>query len=91
MSTAEKLLGKGRVLGGRVPAVPNILFVFVLIAAMANILFGFENSIVASAVNDFMGELASTDKANQGLLKGFLALGATVVCPFAGFLQDYFG
>jgi sugar porter (SP) family MFS transporter len=67
------------------------VLVFILIAATANILFGYENSVVASAVNDFMGPLASQDSYNQGLLKGALSLGAMAVCPFAGLLQDGFG
>lgn len=67
------------------------VLVFILIAAMANILFGYENSVVASGVNDFMGALSSTDSSNQGLLKGALAIGATIVCPFAGLLQDGIG
>jgi SP family galactose:H+ symporter-like MFS transporter len=69
---------------------PAILFVFVTIAAMANILFGYENSIIASGVPDYMG-CSSCDTAQQGFLKGALALGATVVCPFAGILQDALG
>jgi sugar porter (SP) family MFS transporter len=38
-----------------------------------------------------MGAAAKKDLAAQGLLKGGLALGATIVCPFAGLLQDRLG
>lgn len=69
----------------------RVVLLFIVIAAMANILFGYENSVVATGVNDFMGPLAKVDASNQGLLKGALALGATVVCPFAGLLQDGLG
>ena len=89
-SAAEPLVSGG---GGGAPAAagnPAILFAFVLIAAMANTLFGYENSVVATAVTDFMG-CSSCDSAQQGLLKGALALGATLACPFAGFLQDGLG
>ena len=71
--------------------VNSSVLLYVVIAAMANILFGYENSIVASGVNDYMGAAAKTDLSAQGLLKGGLALGATVVCPFAGLLQDGLG
>lgn len=69
---------------------PAVLL-YVVLAGLASILFGYENSVVASGVNDYMGALASKDSGNQGLLKGALALGATVACPFAGFLQDGLG
>jgi len=77
--------------GGWLPAVNASVLLYVVLAGFASILFGYENSVVASGVNDFMGALASKDTANQGLLKGALALGATVACPFAGFLQDGLG
>ena len=38
-----------------------------------------------------MGSSAKADSAQQGFLKGALALGATFVCPFAGLLQDALG
>ena len=73
------------------PSVNPSVLLYVVLAGFASILFGYENSVVASGVNDFMGSLASKDAAHQGLLKGALALGATVACPFAGFLQDGLG
>lgn len=69
---------------------PAILYVFVVIAAMANILFGYEASVIASGITDYMG-CTRCDTTQQGFLKGALALGATVVCPFAGLLQDRLG
>ena len=73
------------------PSVNPSVLLYVVLAGFASILFGYENSVVASGVNDFMGALASADSSNQGLLKGALALGATVACPFAGLLQDGLG
>jgi predicted MFS family arabinose efflux permease len=78
---------------------PWIVFLFVLIAAAANLLFGYENSMPASAVVDYMPPIThnttAADASAQGLqtsfLKGALALGATVACPFAGFAQDGLG
>ena len=59
---------------------------------VSNILFGYENSIVASGVNDYMGPAyAKSDSVNQGLLKGAMSLGAMLACPFAGILQDGLG
>lgn len=75
------------------PRYPPIVFVYVVIAACANILFGYENSNIASAKNAFRSSStgAGTTDAQLGFLVGALALGATFVCPFAGFLQSGLG
>jgi len=66
------------------------VYLYVCIAAFANLLFGYENSVVASGVNDYFSSCPGSD-TSASFLKGALALGATVACPLAGFLQDGLG
>ena len=79
-------------------ALPRVVLIYILIAAAANLVFGYENSVVASGVTDFAvlpagDTLISADTVNlqTAFLKGAMALGATAACPFAGFLQDGLG
>ena len=74
------------------PAIPSVVYLYVGIAAAANLLFGYENSVVASGVTDYVGAAAGDQAVFEtSFLKGALALGATIACPLAGFAQDGLG
>ena len=92
MADSEALLLDGAPTKPPKPIFPLVVFGFIMVAACANILFGFENSIVASAVTDYMpGTKSDAVTVQTSFLKGAMALGATVICPFAGFAQDALG
>ena len=70
---------------------PTVL-VYICIAAVANILFGFENSAISLAKSDFAVEYnINKTGAEYGFLVGAMPIGATFACLFAGLLQDGLG
>ena len=78
--------------GGPVTALTPTVLLFIAIAAAANILFGFENSVISQAKIDFATEF-NVDKSSAayGFLSSAMPLGATAACLFAGLLQDGLG
>ena len=68
------------------------LFVYVIIAALSNTLFGFENSVISQAKVDFAADTGlSKSSAAYGFLAGAMPIGATAACLVAGLLQDGLG
>ena len=71
---------------------PPIVYVYIILAAMANFLFGYENSNVSGAKIAFANDYhINKDSSAYGFIAAAMATGATISCPFAGLLQDHFG
>lgn len=71
---------------------PPIVFVYIILAACANLLFGYENSNVSGAKIAFAKDYDINSSSSQyGFIAAAMATGATLSCPFAGLLQDRFG
>lgn len=71
---------------------PAVMYAFIGVAAGANILFGFENSIISGARAAYASETGlDLHGAGYGFLASALPAGATVACLVAGFLQDFLG
>ena len=71
---------------------PMVVFLYVIIAACSNMLFGFEQSVISQAKIEFSNEfnISSTSFA-YGFLASANPLGATVGAVSAGFLQGPIG
>lgn len=73
-------------------APPLILYLFIGIAALSNVLFGYENSVIAQGKLDFAKDVGlSTTSSQYGFLAGAMPIGATVGVVLAGFMQDSLG
>lgn len=73
-------------------ASPPIVFVLIGIIACCNLVFGFENSIVSGAKDDFAAQFGlSKTSAAYGFLAGAMPIGATVSASVAGYAQDGLG
>lgn len=87
----EGLLGKGGAAGAP-RKTPFVVFVFCVIAALANALFGFETAAISTSK---LGAAAEFNVSSESPLYGFLAacnaIGATVGASLAGFPQDWLG
>ena len=71
---------------------PFIVFVYIILAAGANLLFGYENTNVSGAKLAFAHDYDIDTKGSAyGFIAAAMATGATISCPFAGLLQDRFG
>ena len=71
---------------------PMVVFVYVLIAATANALFGFEQSVISQAKIEFSADFnISTTSIEYGFLASGNPIGATVGAASAGFLQGPIG
>ena len=97
------------------PPTPPIVYLYIVLAAAANLLFGYgERRLLCQQLSRFNLELHScllTENSNvsgakiafasdyhidthgsaYGFIAAAMATGATLSCPFAGFLQDRFG
>ena len=84
--------GGGEKAAATMTALTPTVFVYICIAAVANCLFGFENSAISQAKTDFAADYdINTKSAEYGFLAGAMPVGATVACLFAGLLQDGLG
>ena len=71
---------------------PAVMYYFICVAAGANLLFGFENSIISGARTADAAETGlDVHGAAYGFLSSALPAGATVACLFAGFFQELLG
>jgi sugar porter (SP) family MFS transporter len=74
------------------PPLPAVVYAFIGVAAGANLLFGFENSIISGARTAYAAETGlDVHGAAYGFLASALPAGATVACLFAGFFQELLG
>ena len=68
------------------------VFLYIVIAALSNLLFGFENSVISQAKVDFAADTGlSKNSGAYGFLAGAMPIGATAACLVAGLLQDGLG
>ena len=68
------------------------MYLFVLLAAMANALFGFEMSAISVSKLHFAPEYnVSSTSTSYGFVASANAIGATISSPAAGILQDRLG
>ena len=85
-------LAKAAAARGEPAPMPAVMYAFIGVAAGANILFGFENSIISGARAAYASETGlDLHGAGYGFLASALPAGATVACLVAGFLQDFLG
>jgi MFS family permease len=74
------------------PQIPLSVFVYGLLAAVANGLFGFETSVISVSKLYFAEEFSiSSTSAAYGAVAASLSIGATVGSFFAAWPQDRFG
>jgi len=66
------------------------VYVYIAIAAIANVLFGYETSVISGAKTDFGHDHPLSD-LQTGILVAGNPAGATVGAAIAGILQDRFG
>jgi major inositol transporter-like SP family MFS transporter len=71
---------------------PRVMYAFIGVAAAANLLFGYENSIISGARTAYASETGlDAHGASYGFLSSALPAGATVACVFAGIFQEWLG
>lgn len=76
----------------RVGRIPPIIYVYVLLAALGNLLFGLEQSVIAQAKTDFCHDFdIPTTDARYSFLASANPVGATIGSILAGLLQDRIG
>ena len=91
-SAPLKSSGSGSGGAGASAAMPPIMYAFVGVAAGANLLFGFENSIISGARLGYAAETGlDAHSAEYGFLASALPAGATAACLAAGALQEGLG
>jgi len=74
------------------PPLPRIMYAYVGVAAGAQLLFGYENSIISGARLAYASETGlDSHGAAYGFLSAALPAGATAACLFAGFFQELLG
>ena len=84
--------GAGAGAGAARAPMPRVMYAFIGVAAGANLLFGYENSIISGARTAYASETGlDAHGAAYGFLASALPAGATVACLFAGFFQERLG
>lgn len=69
---------------------PRFLLIVVVIAALGGLLFGYDQGVMAGAIN-FIGHTFKMSSGLLGFISGCIPLGAMVGCLVAGWLADRIG